>query len=78
MRDMWFNTLLWVGSVLKSFDSVDCLPVQKHTITSAMLVPALGTSPQSRMKEWEEEKQFWINSTSGSLCLRGKKELSLL
>lgn len=74
-RDMWFNILLWVGSVLKSFDTVDHLPGQKHTITSTMLVSALGTRPWSRTKEWEEEKQFWINSTSSSVCLCGEKRV---
>lgn len=70
-----FNILLWVGSVLKSFDSVDHLPGQKHTITPAMLASALGTSPQSRMKEWEGEKQFWINSTSSSFTLFAWEEM---
>ena len=63
-RDVWFNVLLWVGSVLESFDSVDYLPGQKHTITSAMLVSALSTSPQSRAKEsqnvWGWKGPLWV------------------
>lgn len=49
-----YFTSSWI--TWKSFGSVDYLPEQKHTITSAMLVSVLSSSPQSRMKEWKEEK----------------------
>lgn len=37
---MWSNILLQVGSVMRSFDSVDHLPEQKYTIISAMFSAA--------------------------------------
>lgn len=57
-RYMWFNILLQVGSVLKSFDSVDHLPEQKHTITSAML----GVCFKQQPTEQDEGMRRGINS----------------